>query len=138
MRPEIDDTERGSAMIEFIALATMLFIPTVYFLLTVFSIQAAGFAAAAASQQGIIAVRNMGEQRQMNIEQVEAIAAIAVRDYGIDHSQLSVTARCETGDCDKVSVQTSVTVELPLIPWVAPRGIGTMTSQATWWGSKYR
>lgn len=133
-----DDRERGSAMIEFIALGTMLFVPTIYFLLTIFAIQSAGFAASAASQQGIIAVRNMGENRQMSLDNVHTIASIAVQDYGIDSSQLAVEARCATSACDQVTVRTTVTVDLPLIPWIAPGGVGTMSSEATWWGGKYR
>lgn len=135
---ETEDSERGSAMIEFIALSVMLFIPTVYFLLTVFSIQAAGFAAAAASQQGIMVVRNMGEERAVQLAQVQAAAALAAEDYGVAANQIQVQAHCLTAECDRVQVATSVTVDLPLIPWVAPQGIGTMSSEATWWGGKYR
>lgn len=136
--PKNDHPEQGSAMIEFIALATMLFIPTLYFLITVFTIQAAGLAASAASQQGIMVVRNLGEKREMSINEVQAAARLAASNYRIDASQITINTTCLTPECDRINVQTSVQVKLPLIPWIAPQGIGTMTSEATWWGGKYR
>lgn len=135
---EPSSAEFGGAIIEFLALAFMLFIPTVYFLLTVFSIQSAGLAASAASQQAIMVVKAMGDERQMNLAQAHAAAALAVADYGVSPSQLSLDATCLDAQCDRVQVAASVAVSLPLVPWLAPSGIGTMHSSATWWGGKYR
>lgn len=130
--------ERGNALVEFIGLGALLMIPTVYFLLSVFALQSGAFAAASASQQALQFVQQLpAEQRSQGAAQ--NIAQLAASDYGIDPGQVTAVLGCERscGQGERLTVDVTVQVELPLVPWPGAPSMGTMTSQAVSWGSKY-
>lgn len=131
-------TEEGSALIEFIGLGALLMIPTVYFLLSVFTLQSGAFAASSASQQALQFVQQLpAEQRSQAVAQ--NIAQLAASDYGVDASQVSATLGCEAtcSNGERMTVDVTVNVDMPLLPWAGAPTLGTMTSQAVSWGSKY-
>lgn len=131
------DAEAGGAMIEFIVLGTLLLLPTIYFLMAVFSLQSGAMAAAAASQQAVQVIEST-ENRQQSLGLVHSAAAFAVQDYGISADQVNASAACLDEACDKIRVSVTVSVKMPLLPWSPPGGIAEMTSNSMWWGGKYR
>lgn len=134
-----DDREHGNAMIEFIGLGLMLMIPTIYFLLSVFSVQSASMAANAASQQAVQMIQAHPIE-QVNEASVTAAAHFAAADYSVDSNRVSVSVNC-SGNCaaaSSIRVDTRVEVALPLIPWVSGASFATVDSSAMVWGGKYR
>lgn len=132
------EAEQGNALIEFIVLGTTLMIPTMYFLITVFTLQSAAFAASNAGQQSL---QYLQQSRQEHLGQgsAQAIAELAASDYGIaaEHvkTQVSCAASCAQGE--QMTVSVLVEVPLPLVPWPGAPSIATMTSEATSWGGNY-
>ncbi|WP_421084619.1 hypothetical protein [Rothia nasimurium] len=130
--------ETGSALIEFIGLGAMLMIPTVYFLLSIFAMQSRAFAASHASAHALQVIQQLPESHRTQAV-AQNIAELAAGDYGLDGHRVTATLLCETtcGPADRISVQVSVEVPLPLIPWSKAPSMATMTSEAIRWGSDY-
>ncbi|GGH59405.1 hypothetical protein [Rothia aerolata] len=136
---QAESSETGSAMIEFLGLGLMLMIPTVYFLLAIFSLQSGAMAAIAASQQAIQVIENSPRSAISN-SSVQRSAAFAAADYGFAPEQVAATVSC-TGDCTEESalrVDVAISVNIPLIPGMNNQEMAEMTSSATAWGGKYR
>lgn len=110
--------EEGSAVIEFLALGTLLLVPTVWFLLAVAQIQAASYAAVGAADQAAKMYTASGASEHSRTEHSEAAAAAALEDFDIPADHASVRRQC-SGSCDdEGSVVTyHVDVRVPL-PWV--------------------
>lgn len=133
-----DDREAGSALVEFIALSAMLMVPTVYFLLSIFAMQSAAFAASNSSAQAVQVLTLLpAEQRSSSAAQ--NIATLAASDFGIRPDQVSTSLACEAtcAPGEKIVVEVSVTTDLPLVPWTNAPSMATMTSSATSWGGNY-
>ncbi|MBM7051035.1 MULTISPECIES: hypothetical protein [unclassified Rothia (in: high G+C Gram-positive bacteria)] len=131
--------ESGNAMIEFIVLGLMLLLPTVYFLLAVFSVQSAALAANAASSAAVQYAQSTPRE-QLSATNVSQVAQMAASDYKIPPDSTSIVFNC-VADCSASSaVQVTVTVEaqVPLIPWIAPGGFAELSSTAVGWGGKYQ
>ncbi len=136
---QAESSETGSAMIEFLGLGLILMIPTVYFLLAIFSLQSGAMAATAASQQAIQVIENSPRSTISN-SSVQRSAAFAAADYGFAPEQVAAKVSC-TGDCTEESalrVDVVISVNIPLIPGISNQEMAEMTSSATAWGGKYR
>lgn len=130
--------EAGNAIVEFIGLGAMLMIPTVYFLLSIFAMQAGAFAASHASTHALQVIQQVPEgQRSQAVAQ--KVAELAAGDYGLEGHRVTATLLCETtcGPADRIRVQVAVEVPLPLVPWSHAPTMATMTSEAISWGSDY-
>ncbi len=117
------DDERGSASLEFITAGMILLVPTVYLVLALSSLQAAGFAAEGAARQGarvFVTAETVGEAQA----QLRRAVEFAMADQGIDSDRAAVTIACapSPSDClapeSMVTVTVDVLVALPLVPAV--------------------
>lgn len=133
-----DHHESGNALIEFIVLGTMLMLPTMYFLISVFALQSGAFAASNASQQSLQYLQQV-EPGLRGQGAAQSIAERAASDYGVDASKVSTQLGCEDtcANGERLTVSVSIEVQLPLIPWPGAPTIATMTSQAISWGGLY-
>lgn len=133
-----DHTEQGSALVEFIGLGALLMVPIVYFLLSVFSIQSAAFAASNASAHALQVVQFLPSE-QRNQTAVQAIAALTASDFGLGAETITATLSCEDvcAPGERIIVDVTVEVGLPLVPWPGAPTLATMTSQAVSWGGNY-
>lgn len=122
-------SESGSAVVEFLAGGLLLLIPVVYLILTFAQVQAATYAAEAASREVArvyVRAQSVPEARS----RAAVVTRMAFSDQGIDvapHEILRVT--CEDGDClapgSSVHVAVDLEVPLPLIPDVVARNVPT-------------
>lgn len=135
---EADDPEQGSALVEFIGLGALLMVPTVYFLLSVFSMQSAAFAASNASSHALQVIQFLPPE-QRNQSAVQTVAALTAGDFGLDANTVTATLSCEDvcAAGERMSVDVTVEVGLPLVPWPGAPTLATMTSQAVNWGGDY-
>lgn len=125
--------ETGSATVEFIGLSVILLIPAIYLLLTISQLQAAGYAAVAASDQ---AAKTLGYAQEAGPAEQQAIAAVhlTAENYQLDPSTVTTVIECSNTDCTtpgtQISVQVSIDVPLPLIPTFLgnPTRIATMNA----------
>jgi len=111
--------ERGSAAVEFVFLSFLLMVPVLYFVITVAQIQAAGFAAAGASDQAAKVAAASADDTAAG-RAVEQAVSLALSDQGLPRSAATVRMECLPSDCQApgtaVTVQVDVTVPLPFTP----------------------
>ncbi|WP_237195454.1 pilus assembly protein TadE [Rothia nasimurium] len=133
-----DHPEQGSALVEFIGLGALLMVPTVYFLLSVFAMQSAAFAASNASSHALQVIQFLPPE-QRNQSAVQTVAALTAGDFGLDANTVTATLSCEDvcAAGERMSVDVTVEVGLPLVPWPGAPTLATMTSQAVSWGGDY-
>lgn len=130
--------EAGNALIEFIMLGALLMIPTVYFLLSVFAMQSAAFAASNASAQALQVIQQLPpDQRSQST--ASSVAAMAASDFGLESDRVIATLRCENtcAQGERITVDVTVQVVLPLVPWAGAPTMANMTSRAISWGGNY-
>lgn len=133
-----DHTEQGSALVEFIGLGALLMVPIVYFLLSVFSMQSAAFAASNASAHALQVIQFLPSE-QRNQSAVQAVADLTASDFGLEADAVTATLGCEDvcAPGERITVDVTVEVGLPLVPWPGAPTLATMTSQAVSWGGNY-
>ncbi len=110
--------ERGSAVVEFVFLSTLLLVPLVYLVLVLARVQAGAYAASTAAREAGRAF--VTATSQVDAEpRARAAAAIAFADQGFDGAG-ELTIGCDGSPClrpdARVAVHTVVTVRLPLVP----------------------
>ena len=130
--------EEGSAVIEFVFLAVMLMVPTIYALVAVSSAQSAAYASVAAGQQALQVIEERGLD-EVSAPTAQAAAAFAAQDYGIPAEQVQTTLSC-TGDCtgrDHLSIEVRVGVVPPLLGWIGEGKMMTMSTTLSSWGGRY-
>ncbi|WP_255396209.1 hypothetical protein [Kocuria sp. CNJ-770] len=126
--------DEGSAVVEFVALGTLLLVPVVYFVLTVAQVQAGAFAVVAAAHQGsqVLAGAEPGELAAADLS---AAAQLAAADQGFGPEQLAVRLECSDGSCTGpgavATVHTTLEVPLPLVPGFTDLEVAVLTSSAT-------
>lgn len=126
--------DEGSAVVEFVALGTLLLVPVVYFVLTVAQVQAGAFAVVASAQQAsqVLAQADPGELSEAGLQ---AAAQLAAADQGFAPEQLAVRLECSDGTCATpgavATVHSSLAVELPLVPGFTDLDVAELTSSAT-------
>ncbi len=112
-----DETERGSALVEFFWLALLLMIPLVYLILTFAAMQRSAFAATQAAQQAARAYAVAGSD---SVGQARATlaAGLAMRDQDVDWNAERVIAcgTCTYAPGSSYTATVSVHVPLPLLP----------------------
>lgn len=116
---EVKDSERGSAVIEFLALAVLLLIPAVWFLVAVAQIQAANYAAVGAADQAAKMYATGSADAQTRAQRSEAAIHMALADFDIDPDQAHISRFCPE-NCEDPGAVVGFTVEvnvpLPLVP----------------------
>lgn len=120
-----DDT--GSAVVEFLGVALLLLVPTVYLVLVLGRMQAASFAAESAALEAgrsyvTAPTRAEGEAAAL------ASVRLALADQGFDDDAADVlSVACSSSPCrapgSTVTVTVQVTVDLPLVPGVVRRAV---------------
>ena len=120
--------ERGSAMVEFVFIALVVFVPLVYIIAGFSAVQRGVFAATAAARE---AGRAMGTAPDSATGQEQALRAaqLAVEDQSVDATDVRVAYAPGGSDCDaagsytpaltpgeEFSVCVTVTVRIPLLP----------------------
>lgn len=126
--------DEGGAVVEFVALGTLLLVPVVYFVLTVAQVQAGAFAVVAAAQQAaqVLAQAPPGEVSEAGLA---AAAQLAVADQGFAPDALAIRLECSDGACAApgavATVHGSLRVPLPLVPGVTDLEVAQLTSSAT-------
>ena len=112
-------SDHGSATVEFIALSVLLLIPAVYLLITISQLQAAGYAAVAASDQAAKALAYADNDNQAESQAISTVHLTA-EDYQIDPARTSTAIQCSNTPCSspgtQVTVAVSIEVPLPLMP----------------------
>lgn len=118
----LHDEDRGSSLIEFTLLGTLLLVPVAYLLIAVSTVQAAAYAGAGAADQAAkvyVSSSAEGQERQLRSE---AAVEAALADFDIDAEQAVVTLACPAGSCDQdgdiVAFTVEIIVPVPLIPAV--------------------
>jgi len=122
------DGERGSALVEFVFIALVVFVPLVYIVAGFSAVQRGVFAATAAARE---AGRAMGTAPDAVTGQEQALRAaqLAVEDQSVDATDVRVEYAPGGSDCDaagsympmlmpgeEFSVCVTVTVRIPLLP----------------------
>lgn len=126
--------DEGSAVVEFVALGTLLLVPVVYFVLTVAQVQAGAFAVVAAAQQAS-QVLARAEPGELSEHDLSAAAQLAAADQGFAPGQLAVRLECSDGGCATpgavATVHGTLEVPLPLVPGFTDLEVAVLTSSAT-------
>ena len=124
-----DGAERGSAIVEFVFVALVVFVPLVYLVAGFSAVQRGVFAADAAARE---AGRAMGTAPDpvTGAQRAEAAAALAVADQGVEATDVRVSYVVAGQECsataggyspalvpgEEFSVCVTVTVRVPLLP----------------------
>lgn len=132
--PAEDDPDRGSAIVEFVALGLLLLVPVIYLIVTIARVQSGAFAVVAASEQAAQAISVL-DGRNLNTAEVQEVAAVAVADQGFAARDLSLAVSCSDGSCTSsgavATVRADLTVELPGVPGFAHARVAALHSQVT-------
>ncbi|OKL53646.1 hypothetical protein BSZ39_08470 [Bowdeniella nasicola] len=132
MRERLHD-ENGAAVIEFVSITVLLLIPALYLIATLFSMQAATFAAEGTARE---VARIMSEARSEDSARAhaQAVAQMSAHDLGLDADDVELSITCSTASCTdpKAYIDVVVTVDqpLPLIPMFLADRLGSRVSIA--------
>lgn len=126
--------ERGSAVIEFLALGTLLLLPTVWFLLALAEVQAASYAAVGSADQAAKMHTAGDASAGERAARSEAAIGAALADFGIDHDHAQISQHCSM-ECDAEGAVVTYTVDIrvpvPLVPEVGGLQHRLVTVSAT-------
>ncbi len=126
--------DEGSAVVEFVALGTLLLVPVVYFVLAVAQIQAGAFGVVAAAQQAS-QVLARAEPGALSDTGLTAAAQLAAADQGFASDRLALRLECSDGACAEpgavATVHATLEVPLPLVPGFTDLDVAVLTSSAT-------
>lgn len=111
--------DTGSATVEFIALSIILLIPAIYLLVTISQLQAAGYAAVAASDQAAKTIGHTANASQAETRAINTVHLTA-ENYQLDPGTTQTNIHCSNTPCTspgtQITVNVSIDVPLPLIP----------------------
>lgn len=128
--------ERGSAVVEFVFLGTVLLVPVVYLVITVGQVQAASFAVVGAADQAVKVLAAAGSL-DAGTASAEQAVAVAVGDHGFAPENTEVRVSCSSSPCLQPGSTVTVTVELGVpLPWLpriggSPTSVAAVSSEAT-------
>lgn len=110
--------ERGSAVVEFVALGVLLLVPLVYLVLMLSRVQAGAFAVSQASREAGRAFVTAAEG-ETAVARAQAAARISFADHDFaDTGQLTIA--CAASPClspdARIRTTATVSVPLPLVP----------------------
>ncbi len=115
-----DDTERGSAVVEFTFLAVLLMVPLVYFIITVGQIQGGSFAVVGAADQAAKVFVAQADPESGRIAAEQAVM-LALADHGHPAANAHMETVCQPADCSAagsaVTVTVHLSVPLPFVPF---------------------
>lgn len=121
--------EDGSALIEFLTLTLVLFVPIVYLVIAFFQVQGASFAAEGAARDAGRILATAVDERAGR-EAAALTAVMAFEDFGLELSgppELHISCAadpCLTGGA-QIHVRVTARVPLPLITTGVARTMGT-------------
>ena len=111
--------ERGSAVVEFVALGLLVLVPVVYFVVTVGTLQGASFAAVGAADHAAKSFVQAPDEAAAHAA-AEASVRIAMADFGLSDHTARLELSCDRAPCLQagaaVSARVHVDVPLPLSP----------------------
>jgi Flp pilus assembly protein TadG len=128
LRARLGDGERGSALVEFVFIALVVFVPLIYIVAGFSAVQRGVFASTAAARE---AGRAIGTAPNPATGQERALRAaqLAVEDQSIDTTDVRVAYAAPGVDCadaggyiptlapgEEFSVCVTVTVRIPFLP----------------------
>jgi hypothetical protein len=128
LRSRLGDGQRGSALVEFVFIAVVVFVPLIYIVAGFSAVQRGVFASTAAARE---AGRAMGTAPDPVTGQARAerAAQLAVEDQSVDATDVRLAYSPAGADCDaagsyaptltpgeEFSVCVTVTVRIPLLP----------------------
>lgn len=127
--------ERGSAVVEFIALAVVLLVPLVYLVLLVARLQAASYAVSVAAREAGRAFVTATQAANPEVS-ARSAARLAFEDQGFD-APGEVTFDCAASPCltpdAQVTAHARLRVPLPLVPDVVSDAVPlTVPVEATY------
>lgn len=126
--------EQGSAVIEFLALGTLLLLPAVWFLLAVAEVQAASYAAVGSADQAAKMHTSAETSAGERAARSEAAIAAALADFNISEEHAQISQHCSP-QCDAEGAVVTYTVEIrvpvPLVPEVGGLEHRLVTVSAT-------
>ncbi|HEX2074269.1 MAG TPA: hypothetical protein VHF92_10825 [Geodermatophilus sp.] len=127
-RPRRLDGERGSALVEFVFIALVVFVPLVYVVAGFSAVQRGVFAATAAAREAGRAIATAPDPVSGHAR-AERAAQLAVADQAVDATDVRVAYAPAGADCaaagryaptltpgEEFSVCVTVTVRIPLMP----------------------
>lgn len=128
LRDRLGDGERGSALVEFVFIALVVFVPLIYIVAGFSAVQRGVFASTAAAREAGRAIATAPDPVTGQDRALRA-AELAVEDQSIDATDVRLTyvdsgADCETGagyaptltPGEEFSVCVTVTVRIPFLP----------------------
>ena len=120
--------ERGSALVEFVFVALVVFVPLVYLVAGFSAVQRGVFAATEAAREAGRAIGTAPDVAS-GLAQAERAAQLAVEDQSVDATDVRVRYAPDRASCDaagsytpaltpgeRFSVCVTVTVRIPLLP----------------------
>jgi hypothetical protein len=128
LRRRLGDSERGSALVEFVFIALVVFVPLIYIVAGFSAVQRGVFASTAAAREAGRAIGTApdaatGHQRALRAAQ------LAVEDQSVDATDVRVAYAAAGADCEsgagysptlvpgeEFSVCVTVTVRIPFLP----------------------
>lgn len=116
-----DESERGSAALEFIVVGLLLLVPTVYLIVALGMIQGQALGAEAGARHVARAISTANNADDARVR-AELVLQSVVREYGMDAASVDLDLACrpaggacpEAGSTLVITIRT--TVALPLVP----------------------
>ncbi len=118
---DTDDSERGSAALEFILVGMLLLVPLVYLIVSLGMIQGQSLGAEAGARH-IARALSTAEDTDAARRSADLILRSVVDEYGLDAGEVDVSLECRPagGPCPEAGATLVVTVRtrvaLPLVP----------------------
>jgi hypothetical protein len=113
--------ELGTALVELVWLSVLLLLPLVYVMVAVFDVQRASYGVSGAARAAARAYSLAPDEKSAR-GRAEAAASVALRDQGVEPSDVGLVVRCapRPDNClspgSSISVDLSHQVVLPLAP----------------------
>jgi Flp pilus assembly protein TadG len=125
--------DAGSALIEFAFLGVVLFVPLVYLVLSVFTVQRAAYGATAAAREAGRAWATAADDAEGR-QRAYAAAALALGDQGLALRPSELTVDCPSTPClspgATLTVRVDTRVPLPLVPDLLGRDLASVAVSA--------
>lgn len=119
LRRQLQGTESGRAIVEFVFLGTLLLVPLVYLIMTLAQVQAAAYGATAAAREAGRAFTTASTELQ-GMPRARAAAQVAFTDFGFTDQEASVVIVCDGSPClrpdARVTATSTIQVRLPFVP----------------------
>lgn len=128
--------DRGSAVVEFVVLGALLFVPVVYFVVTAGMLQGASYAAAGAADHAAKVFVRAPDSTAARAS-AEASVRVAMADFKVEDTAWTLNVSCDRPHClepgGAVTVSVAVDVPLPLSPdlGAGPLTAGRVSASAT-------